>query len=496
MPSTAHRVRDRVAEIPLDQIAIGDRSSFTRTRPAWWTAPVGRSSMNEAYLTGEPYRLPKAPGSPVLSGAINADGVLTIRAEKLARDSRYARIMEVLRESEQHRPRLRRIADQLGTIYTPIALVAAGLAWWASGDAVRFLAVLGVATPCPLLIAIPVAVVGTISLAARRGIVVRDPAALERVDTCRTAIFDKTGTLTYGQPELVEILPGPGFAAPEVLGLVAALERYSRHPLAAPVLEAARRQGIALGEPKDASERPGEGLVGRVGERVVRVTGRAKLTPAEAAEAVLPPSAPGLECVVLVDGKYAAVLRFRDELRLEGAAFVRHLDPRHGFRRVLLVSGDRASEVEALAEQTGIREVHSRQTPEQKLALVRAETLAAPTLFVGDGINDAPALAAATVGIAFGRGSDVTSEAAPIVVLDTSLQRVDEVLHLGRRMRAIAFQSAIGGMVLSLVAMAVAATGHLPPVAGALTQEAIDVLAIANALRASFSPRTLDDIPS
>jgi P-type E1-E2 ATPase len=208
---------------------------------------------------------------------------------------------------------------------------------------------------------------------------------------------------------------------------------------------------------------------------------------------LLPPQAGGLECVVVIDDRDLALCRFRDEPRAGGRSFIGHLGPRHGFERVLLVSGDRESEVRYLADRVGITEVHASQSPEQKLALVRDETARASTVFMGDGINDAPALTAATVGIAFGQASDVTTEAADAVVLDSALQRVDELLHIGRRMRTIALQSAVGGMALSVVAMFVAAAGYLPPVAGALVQEAIDVLAVLNALRASAAPSVLTD---
>ena len=200
-----------------------------------------------------------------------------------------------------------------------------------------------------------------------------------------------------------------------------------------------------------------------------------------------------MECLVLIDGEYAAALRFRDEPRLEGRSFVGHLLPRHGISRALLVSGDRESEVRYLAERVGITEVFAGQSPEQKLELVRKETELAPTLFVGDGINDAPALTAATVGLAFGKGSDVTSEAAGAVVLDTSLEKVDELLHIGRRMRRIALESAVGGMALSVIGMGFASAGWLPPVAGAVAQEVIDVLAVLNALRVAYTPRALSD---
>jgi heavy metal translocating P-type ATPase len=496
MPTAAHRRRDgRIEDVPLADVSAGDVVAVFphEVCPVDGTVLEGRGAMDESYLTGEPYRMSKAPGAAVLSGAINGDSALTVRADRPPADSRYAKIMRVMREGEQRRPRLRRLGDQLGTVYTPVAVAVAAAAWVASGDPVRFLAVLVVATPCPLLIAIPVAVIGAVSLAARRGIVIKDPAALERVKTCRTAIFDKTGTLTYGRPALTEVLTAPGFGGPEVLRLVAALERYSRHPLAAAVVEEAERAG-PVPDAAEVSEPPGAGLRGLVEGRAVQVTGR-KAVAAQGPSIVgeLPPPVAGMECVVLIDGRYAATFRFRDRPRADSASFVRHLGSRHHFDRVMLVSGDRESEVRYLAEQVGIDLVYAGQSPEQKVEVVRDETRRANTVFVGDGVNDAPALTAATVGVAFGRNSDVAAEAADAVVLDTALEKVDELFHVGQRMRSVALQSAVGGIVLSLLAMVVAALGYLPPVAGAVTQEVIDVAAVANALRAAVGPRSLTD---
>lgn len=442
MPSQAHRKRDgAVTEVALAEVAVGDLLVVFphETCPVDAVVVEGHSTMDESYLTGEPYVLSKVAGSGVLSGAINGDGALVIRTERTAVDSRYAKIMQVMRESEQRRPALRRLGDQIGAIYTPVAVAVALIAWAASGDALRFLAVLVVATPCPLLIGIPVAIIGSVSLAARRGIIIKNPAVLEKIDTCRTAIFDKTGTRTYGRPELTDVLPGEGFTRDDVLAAVASLERYSRHPLALATLDAAGKAGVALADAAEVSERPGEGLRGTIGGRSVQVTSRKKLiAQLPGSAALLPPPAGGLECVALIDGRYAATFQYRDEPRAEGKAFIGHLKPHHGFDRVLLVSGDRESEVRYLAEKVGITEVFAGQSPEQKLALVREETKKAGTVFMGDGINDSPALTAATVGIAFGQGSDVTAEAAGAVILESSLERVDELLHIGKRMRASA----------------------------------------------------------
>jgi heavy metal translocating P-type ATPase len=495
MPSVAHRRLDgRVEDVALGDVAVGDHLTIFPHEicPVDGVVIEGHGAMDESYLTGEPFVMSKAPGSEVLSGAINGEQALTVRAIRLAIDSRYARIMDVMRESEQRRPRLRRLGDQLGAVYTPIAVGIAVAAWLASGDPIRFLAVLVVATPCPLLIAIPVAIIGSISLSARRGIVVRDPSVLEQIDRCRTIILDKTGTLTYGEPTLTDQEPAPGVDGPRVLQLAASVERYSRHPLAAPILAAARREGLTLLEAVGISERPGEGLMARVGGHDVRILGRRQVEALDPAPP-LPPVAAGLECMVLIDGRYAATFRFHDAPREDSQSFIGHLASRHRYGRVLLVSGDREPEVRYLAGHVGITEVHAGQSPEDKVAITRVETSRAPTLFIGDGINDAPALATATVGLAFGHQSEITSEAAGAVIMDTSLKRVDEFFHISRRMRRVALQSAVGGMGLSLAGMLFAAAGYLPPVGGAVFQEIIDLAAVLNALRAGTPGGALSD---
>jgi heavy metal translocating P-type ATPase len=498
MPAIAHRKRDSViADVELDDIAVGDTLVVYPhdVCPVDGTVIDGHGVMNEAFLTGEPFEITKAPGSAVISGAVNGESALTIAATRRAVDSRYAKIMEVMRESEQNQPHLRRIGDQLGAIYTPIAVGIAVLAWVISGEAVRFLAVLVIATPCPLLIAIPVAIIGSISLAARRSIVVKNPAVLEQITECRTAIFDKTGTLTYGEPKLTEQLMAPGFAQKKVLTLAASLELYSKHPLARAILAAARAEGLQLQQASHVSEPPGQGLRGTVAGHEIQLTSRGKLLSQNVPGAEhLPPIAGGLECILVIDGKFAATFRLRDAPRAEGRSFIEHLGPKHQFQRLMIVSGDRESEVRYLAEQVGITEIHAEQSPEQKLAIVRQETAVVKTLYVGDGINDAPAMMAATVGMAVGQNSDVTAEAADVVAMENSLKKVDEFMHISRRMRSVALQSAVGGMVLSLGGMMFAAGGYLAPVAGAICQEIIDVLAVLNALRAAFPPEVISDM--
>jgi heavy metal translocating P-type ATPase len=498
MPAIAHRKRDSViVDVELDDIEVGDTLVVYPHDicPIDGTVIGGHGVMNEAFLTGEPFEITKAPGSAVISGAVNGESALTITATRRAVDSRYAKIMEVMRESEQNQPHLRRIGDQLGAIYTPVAVSIAVLAWVISGEAVRFLAVLVIATPCPLLIAIPVAIIGSISLAARRSIVVKNPAVLEQITECRTAIFDKTGTLTYGEPKLTEQVIAPGFEQKEVLSLTASLELYSKHPLARAILAAARAEGLHLQQASHVSEPPGQGLRGTVSDRQVQLTSRGKLLSQKISGAEhLPPIAGGLECIIVIDGKFAATFRLRDAPRAEGRSLIQHLGPKHQFQRIMILSGDRESEVRYLAEQVGITEIHAEQSPEQKLAIVRQETAVLKTLYVGDGINDAPAMMAATVGMAVGQNSDVTAEAADVVAMENSLKKVDEFMHISRRMRSIAVQSAVGGMVLSLGGMMFAASGYLAPVAGAISQEIIDVLAVLNALRAAFPPKLISDM--
>lgn len=493
-PTSAHRrVDEHLVDIPLDDIRVGDVLVVLPHEicPADGVVQLGSSTMDESYLTGEPFLIRKTTGSTVISGAINGDAAVTIVAERLAIDSRYARIMEVVRAAEKNRPGLRRLGDLLGAWYTPVALLVATAGWLASGESARFLAVIVIATPCPLLLAIPVAIIGSISLAAKRSIIIKDAGVLERIGSCRTVLFDKTGTLTLGQPGLTEIFCAPGVDKREVLQLAASLEQYSRHPLASAVIREAEKEQVGLLPVAQMSEKAGEGLTGQVADRSVRITGRRKIAPELLA--YLPEESAGLECLVLVDEIFAAAFRFRDVPRRESRSFVRHLRPKHAMNRLLLVSGDRESEVRYLAGVVGIKEVYFGRSPEQKLAIVSEETRRQDTLFVGDGLNDAPAMMAATVGVAIGQNSDVTAEAAGAVILDGSLAKVDELIHVGVRMRRIALQSALGGMLLSVVGMGAAAVGLLPPLAGVIAQELIDVAAVLNALRAAFPPKEPTD---
>ncbi|HLJ74126.1 MAG TPA: heavy metal translocating P-type ATPase [Thermoanaerobaculia bacterium] len=484
LPSVAHRLTESgMTDVRTAEVQVGERLIVLPHEicPADGTVAEGHGSMDESYLTGEPFQIAKAPGSEVLSGAVNGTAAMTIVVTKLPIDSRYAKIVQVMEKAEAERPRIRRIADRLGSWYTLLALTIAGGAWFISGQPQRFLAVLVIATPCPLLLAIPVAIIGAISLAAKRGIIIKDPAMLERIDRCRTIIFDKTGTLTYGKPHLTDVLTADGLTRNWALGLAASLEQYSRHPLASSILEAAHAEGIAPGNVAEISEKPGKGLRGKVDGHLIEITGP-------------PATSRGMECVLMRDGEYAATFRFQDVPRDESRSFIDHLEPRHQVSRVLIVSGDRDTEVQRLAGLVGIEHVYSGKSPEEKVQIVREETKKGTTLFLGDGINDAPAMQAATVGVAFGKNSDITAEAADAVVLEASLGDVDELIHIGRRMRTIGLQSAVGGMSLSMIGMLAAAFGLLAPVPGAIAQEVIDVLAVLNALRVAAPRVRLRDL--
>ncbi len=497
MPNRAHRKETGgIKDITVQDIRVGDECVIFPHEicPVDGTVLDGHGTMDESFLTGEPFLISKTKGSAVISGAINGQEAITIKATQKAEDSRYAKIMKVMNTSQQSRPQLRRLGDQLGAWYTPVAVIIALAAGILSGDGHRFLAVMVIATPCPLLIAIPVAIISAISLCAQRGIIIKDPAILEQTDKCRIMILDKTGTLTYGRPHVTEVYCFNSFTRWQILEFSASLERYSKHPLAVAILEEAKSLNVKSLEAVQISERPGEGLRGLVGEREVGITGRSawlKNHPNDVA--VLPVLKSGLECVVFIDRKLAALLQFHDKPRLEGRSFIEHLRPRHKFEDVMIVSGDRQEEVHYLADQMGIKTVYAGQSPEQKVEIVREQTAKSKTIYLGDGINDAPALLTATVGVAFGQNSDITSEAAGAVIMESSLGKVDELFHIARRMRRIALQSALGGMLLSVVGMFLAAKGHLTPVAGAIAQEIIDLLAVLNALRVAFMGKKLSD---
>ena len=446
--------------------------------------------LDESALTGEPLPVARAPGEAARSGGVNAGGPFRLLATASAQDSTYSAIVRLVRGAEGQRAPLVRLADRWALWFLPLTLGIAGLAWWWSGDAQRALAVLVVATPCPLILAVPVALVCGVSRAARSGVIVKGGGALERLARVATVLFDKTGTLTSGLPHVESVEAVDGFHPDEVLGLAASLDQASQHAVAGAVVAAARAAGLALVLPERVTEIPGGGVAGTVAGRSVAVGGAGMLAglgmvpPAEGPAARLAAAAPAAAWVA-IDGRVAGVLLLADRIRPEAPRAVRALREA-GIRRLVMVTGDRAATARAVGEVLGLDAVHADCTPAGKIEVVRAERAAAPpVMMIGDGINDAPALAMADIGVAMGaRGAAAAAEAADVVLLVDRIDRVATAIAIARDSRRIALQSVAAGMGLSVAAMLFAAAGLLPPVAGAVLQEAIDVAVILNALRA------------
>ncbi|HLF56878.1 MAG TPA: heavy metal translocating P-type ATPase, partial [Thermoanaerobaculia bacterium] len=455
--------------------------------------------LDESALTGEPLPVARAAGDAVRSGTANAGPPFELRAGATAERSTYAGIVRLVAAAESSKAPFVRIADRYALLLLPFTLALAGGAWWWSGDAVRALAVLVVATPCPLILAAPVAILGGVSAAARRGVVVKGGGPLETLARARVMLFDKTGTLTSGRPELAGIEVFDHRAPEELLRLAASLEQVSQHVLAASVVRAARERGLELALPAGVEEELGRGVRGSVDGVEVAIGRLDWIAPG------VEPSAgmrrvrrrAGLEgstaIFVALGGSPAGALLFRDPLRADSPATVRALR-RAGIERLLLVTGDRLEVAEAVGIAIGADQVLAERRPEEKVEAVLAARAHGVTVMVGDGINDAPALAAADVGVALGaRGSSISSEAADVVLMVDRLDRLAEAMRIARRARRIALESVVAGMALSAAAMVVAARGELPPVAGALVQEGIDVAVIANALRSLRNGRTRRD---
>ena len=495
VPRTGRRYRDGSLEtVPLDQVAAGDvlLVAAGEVVPVDGTLMSGGAVLDESALTGEALPVEHVQGDTVRSGTVNAAGPFDLRAAATAADSTYAGIVRLVEQAERSQAPFVRLADRYATWFLPLTLAVAGVAW-AAGGAARAVAVLVVATPCPLILAAPVALVSGLSAAARRGVVVKNGGVLERLAKCATLITDKTGTLTVGQPAVTAVVPANGVPPEEILALAASLDQVSGHVLAGAIVRAAAERGCTLIQPAEVTEVPGQGIAGMVAGRPIRL-GRAGW----AAETGTPPWVRAvrrrarldgaLTVFVAVDGKPAGALLLEDQIRPDARRTIRAL--RHGgITRIVLATGDRAEAAEAVGVLTGVDEVLAGLTPEGKLDAVRAEQRRAPVIMTGDGINDAPALALADVGVAMGaRGSTASSEAADAVLTVDRLGRLGEVAALARRTRRIALQSVLAGMGLSLAAMAAAAAGLLPAVWGALLQEAIDVAVILNALRALRPP--------
>ncbi|MFE2675018.1 heavy metal translocating P-type ATPase [Streptomyces hygroscopicus] len=518
-PRTARRLTDAgVSTVPLAEVRTGD---LLVVGPGEVVPVDGRVAsavavLDESVLTGEPLHVERARDEAVRSGVINAGGAFDLRATATERDSTYAEIVRLARQAGAESAPVVRLADRYAAWFLPLSLAVAGLAWLLSGSAVRAVAVLVVATPCPLLLAAPVAIVSGLSRASRLGVVIRGGGALESLGRARTLLLDKTGTLTGGRPRVLDVACAPGWKPARVLRLAASLDQYSPHVLAHAIVDAARERGLELPAASNVTEDPGRGASGTVNGHRASI-GRIDTTGAVPSWARAVDNRALLDGAAVawltVDGHVVGALLLRDPIRSDAPRTLRHLRAA-GIERIMMLTGDRAEPAHEVAAVLGLDGVRAELSPAEKVAAVRAERDRAATVMVGDGVNDAPALAAADVGVAMGaRGSTASSEAADIVLTTDRVDRLADAVAIAGRARRIAVQSALGGMLLSLAAMAAAgggrrpppppppapggrhgaggaqpppaaAAGLLPPAAGALLQEGIDVAVILNALRA------------
>ena len=490
------RVDARLQEVPVEQVQAGD-VVLVRTGevvPVDGTVLTAEAVIDTSTLTGEPLPETVRRGMPVLSGSANAGAPFDVRADRPASESSYAALVRLVEQAQTQRAPLVRMADRYAGFFLPATLLVAGLAWAVSGDSERALAVVVVATPCPLILAAPIALVSGLSRAARAGVIVKGAGAIETLGEARTVLFDKTGTLTVGTPEVRAIVTRNGWRESELLRLGASVDRMSAHVLGEALVSAAEEAGLELTIPEDVHEDPGQGIEGSVdGQRVLvgsRVFMRALGLPQDEISSTALSTTRGsgeAHVIVAVDGHVAGVIVMADELRPDAHKIVERLKS-EGIRHVAMISGDRRSVAERVGRELGVDRVYAEQSPEDKLEVVRsirADPVLRPVVMVGDGVNDAPALAIADLGIAMGAaGATVSSETADAVITVDRVDRVADAIHTGRRALHIARQSVLAGMGLSLAAMAVAAAGYLPPIAGALFQEAIDLAVILNALRA------------
>jgi heavy metal translocating P-type ATPase len=493
VPQVAHRVDDdgRIVDVPIGEVIPGDRLIVRPGEiiPVDATVDSPRGVFDESSLTGESLPVEKVRGDTILSGATNGQHAIDIVALRAAKDSEYQAIVSLVEQAASSKAPLVRLADRYAVPFTALSYLIAGVAWWVSGDPVRFAEVLVVATPCPLLIAAPVAFMGGMSRAAAKGIVIKDAGTLERLSAVTVAGFDKTGTLTMGSPEVVEIRAiAPGVSKDVLLQVAASAEQYSTHVLAQSIVDAAHRRGIAVRDVDHATEVDTDGVQAGMGGQVVTV-GKARFVSPD--NTIDPPTLdPGETAVYVgIDGTYAGHIILRDRIRDDAKSTIARLRAA-GIIQTLVVSGDNQQTVAHVAEEVGIAERYAECLPADKVAIISRHN-APRVLMVGDGINDAPVLAAAGVGIAMGaRGSTAASESADVVILEDRLEKVADALDIGHRTVTIALQSIWLGIIISVGLMLVAAWGFLPAIFGALAQEAVDLIAILGALRAVTEPRT------
>ncbi len=494
-PSIAHRYEDGdLVDRAAETIVAGDRLLIKPGElvPVDGIVVAGPAALDESALTGESRVVIRDLDEPVASGVVNAGSTFDLRASATAEASTYAGIVRLVRYAQTQKSPFVRVADRYAGIFVVVSLGLAGVAWLVSGDPVRALAVLVVATPCPMLLAAPIAIVAGVSRAARRGVIVKGGGALEALGQARVLLMDKTGTLTTGRPRLERVSVGPDGDPDVVLGLAASLDRSSAHVLATAIVHAARERSIELSLASDVVEEAGLGVSGKVGEATVSIGSRDWIGRMDALPAWAQTTIDGVEIdgsmaiLVAVDGRLVGVLVMTDPIRPETPRALRLLR-QAGIARIVMVTGDHPSVAESIGAAIGVDSVLAERTPTEKVEAVKAERIDTPggTVMVGDGINDAPALAAADVGVAMGaRGATASSEAADVVITVDRLDRLAEAISIARRSRRIAVMSVLVGIALSSIAMVVAAFGYLAPVQGAVLQEGIDVLVILMALTA------------
>ncbi len=489
IPTTANvRDGDEVVMVPIDRVVVGDRLVVRAGEvvPADGTLLSGHAVVDTAALTGEPLPVHLQRGDDLASGSINADAAIEMAATRAPRDSTFAALVRLVRNAQQSQAPFVRMADRYAGVFLPVALAMAGLGWAISGDPVRAVAVLVIATPCPLILAAPVALVSGVSRAARAGVIVKGAAVIEQLASTRTVMLDKTGTLTLGVPTVDRIEPFEHVGENELLRLAASADQASAHVVAQALVTEARSRGLELIFPQNLLEVPGQGLAGVVNGHRVVVGSPAFVLSMGFQPPHFTPGAGVVPVVVVVDGGIAGVIHVSDRVRADSVGLAGRLHD-VGVDQVLLVTGDRPDVAAVVATAAGIENVYAEMSAEAKLELVRAVRATAPghgVVMVGDGINDAPALALADTGIAIGSTATVATQTADVVIVSDRVDRVVDAIRIGSRSMRIARQSVIAGLGLSVFGMALALGGLLHPVGGALAQELIDVAVILNALRA------------